>query len=344
MILPSPIPSPFPSLLLLLPGHFDEERDFDGAERLNEKAERDLDNAKKSLERQRELSQKALEELGRQKVLLHRQGLKPFVETFKRIKNMEDITASDLQVWEHVGKVEMLDLERTVVEMEEAVGAIAEALAAGALVAYAAYGSVGLLGTASTGTAIAGLSGAAARNATLAWLGGGAGAIGEVRQIDASLAAGGGVAVGTAVLGGIVAAPVSLVGGLWMMSKAEEALADARSNVKKAKTAAAAMKTAKVAANAISKKAREVQSVLLRLHVDFMDGALTKLQRLVRRSDDYRSYTTEEQHLVVQTLAVAETAYLVAEAKLIDEDGVVTKEIRGALKRANEFLRTINAM
>ena len=307
--------------------------DFDEAERLNEKAERDLDNAQKSLERQRELSQKALEELGRQKVLLHRQGLKPFVETFKRIKNVEDIRASDLQVWEHVGKVEMLDLERTVIEMEEAVGASAEALAAGALAGYAAYGSVALLGTASTGTAIGSLSGAAATNATLAWLGGGAVAAG-----------GGGVAVGTAVLGGIVAAPVLLVGGLWMMSKAEEALADARSNVKKAKTAAEAMKTARVAAKAISQKAREVQSVLMALHADFMDGALTKLKRLVRRNDDYRSYTTEERHLVVQTLAVAETAYLVAEAKLIDEDGRVTKEIRGALKSANEFLRTINAM
>lgn len=307
--------------------------DFNEAERLNEKAQRDFDNAKKALERQREQSQKALEELGRQKVLLHRQGLKPFVETFKRIKNVEDVKASDLEAWEQVGKVEMLDLERTVIEMEEVVGASAEALGAGALAGLAAYGSVGLLGTASTGTAIAGLSGAAATNATLAWLGGGA------------LTAGGfGMAGGAAVLGGIVAAPVLLVGGLWMMHKADEALADARSNVKKAKAAAEAMKTARVAARAISKKAREVQSVLIALHADFMDGALAKLERLVQRSDDYRSYTTEERHLVVLTRAVAETAYLVAEAPLFDEDGVVTKEIRSNLKRANEFLRTINAM
>ena len=307
--------------------------DFDEAERLNEKAQRDFDNAKKALERQREQSQKALEELGRQKVLLHRQGLKPFVETFKRIKNVEDVKAGDLEAWEQVGKVEMLDLERTVIEMEEVVGASAEALGAGALAGLAAYGSVGLLGTASTGTAIAGLSGAAATNATLAWLGGGA------------LAAGGfGMAGGAAVLGGLVAAPVLLVGGLWMMHKADEALADARSNVEKAKAAAEAMKTARVAARAISRKAREVQSVLMALHADVMDGALAKLERLVQRSDDYRSYTTEERHLVVLTRAAAETAYVVAEAPLFDEDGVVTKEIRSNLKRANEFLRTINAM
>ena len=323
MILPPTDPGPLGWLVAALVGALgdDDGGDFDEAE----KAQRNFDNAKRSLERQREQSQKALEELGRQKVLLHRQGLKPFVETFKRIKNVEDVKAGDLEAWEQVGKVEMLDLERTVVEMEEVVGASAEALGAGALAGLAAYGSVGLLGTASTGVAIASLSGAAATNATLAWLGGGA------------LAAGGlGMTAGAAVLGGIVAAPVLLVGGLFAMGRAEE-------DVKKAKTAAEAMKTARVAARAISRKAREVQSVLMALHADVMDGALAKLERLVQRSDDCRSWSTEERRLVVLTRAVAETAFLVAEAPLFDEDGVVTKEIRGALKSANEFLRTINA-
>lgn len=306
--------------------------DFDAAERLNEKARRDFDNAKKSLERQRKQSQKALEELGRQKVLLHRHCLKPFVEIVKRIKNVEDIKASDLQVWEQVGKVAMLDLERTVIEMDEVVGASAEALGAGALAGLAAYGSVGLLGTASTGTAIAGLSGAAATNATLAWLGGG------------SLAAGGlGMTGGVAVLGGIVAAPVLLVGGLFMKAKAEEALADARSNVKKAKTAAEAMNTARVAARAISKRASDAQNILAKLQ-DVMDDELLKLRRLVRRRADCRSWSTEEQLLFFKASEVAGVAYTVAEAPLFDKDGVVTKQIRGALKSANEFLRTINAM
>lgn len=58
------------------------------------------------------------------------------------------------------------------------------------------------LGTASTGTAIGGLSGVAATNATLAWLGGG------------SLAAGGGgMALGSMVLGGIIAGPALLIAG-----------------------------------------------------------------------------------------------------------------------------------
>jgi uncharacterized membrane protein YebE (DUF533 family) len=53
------------------------------------------------------------------------------------------------------------------------------------------------LGTASTGAAIAGLSGAAAHSAILAWFGGGALAAG-----------GGGMALGTFAIGGLVALPL----------------------------------------------------------------------------------------------------------------------------------------
>ena len=71
---------------------------------------------------------------------------------------------------------------------------------AGALLGWGTYGGVMALGTASTGTAIGGLSGVAATNATLAWLGGG------------SLAAGGGgMALGSIVLGGIIAGPALLI-------------------------------------------------------------------------------------------------------------------------------------
>lgn len=86
-------------------------------------------------------------------------------------------------------------------------GATAGAAAGGAA-GYATFTAAAMLGSASTGAAISGLSGVAATNATLALLGGG------------TLAAGGaGVAGGTLLLTGIVAAPAALlaVGGLvWM--------------------------------------------------------------------------------------------------------------------------------
>lgn len=73
------------------------------------------------------------------------------------------------------------------------------------------------VGVASTGTLIGGLSGAAAWNATLAWLGGG------------SLAAGGGgMALGSIVLGGITVGPAVLIGGFVIAGEGEKALTKAR--------------------------------------------------------------------------------------------------------------------
>ena len=259
--------------------------DFDEAKERNEEAKRTLKRAKESLKKQRRKTQEGLEYLGRQKVHLHESGLKPFVDTFSRIKNVDYAglaLGEDLQVTE----VEILDIQRTVAEVEDFIGAGA-ALGTAAVAAFATYGSVGLLGTASTGTAIAGLSGAAAKSATLAWLGGGA------------LAAGGlGMAGGTAVLGGIVAAPVLLIGGLVMASKAADALADAESNLEKAKVSAETMETAEVAADAILQKANEAREVLVALQGDHLDGALPKLERLVSTNDDYSTYDDEQQHLV----------------------------------------------
>lgn len=82
-------------------------------------------------------------------------------------------------------------------------GGAAVGTAGGFAAAGATTSAVMVLGTASTGTAIASLSGAAATNATLAALGGGAIAAG-----------GGGMALGTAVLGGATLGFGLLVGGI----------------------------------------------------------------------------------------------------------------------------------
>lgn len=81
-------------------------------------------------------------------------------------------------------------------------GGAAAGTAGGFAAAGAATSAVMALGTASTGTAIASLSGAAATNATLAALGGGALAAG-----------GGGIALGTTILGATTLGVGLLVGG-----------------------------------------------------------------------------------------------------------------------------------
>lgn len=294
--------------------------DFDEAKRLNEKAKDTFAAAKKSLERQRKRIRKRLVDLGHQKVQLHQNGLKPFVDAFSNIKNVEyrGLAPEDPQMFAD----EMLALQGTVKEMEKVVGDTADALGEDALAQLAVYGSVGLLALPSTDLAV--LFDGPAANATLTWISGGE--------------AGTGTAAGAAVLGGVM-----LIGGLIMASKAEEALADARSNVKKAKTAEETSKTAKAAAQAIVGRADEITSVLKAL-ADSLDARLPKLDRLVRRNDDFSTYTTTERRLVKQIATAAKTAHSVAEAPLFDENGTVTKEIRRQLTKANDFLRTIHAM
>lgn len=295
------------------------KEDFDEAKRLNEKAKDTFAAAKKSLERQRKRIRKRLVDLGHQKVQLHQDGLKPFVDAFSNIKKVEyrGLAPEDPQMFAD----EMLALQGTVKEMEKVVGDTADALGEDTLAQLAVYGSVGLLAPPSTDLAV--LFDGPAANATLTWISGG----------EAGTGAAG------AVLGGVVV----LFGGLIMASKAEEALADARSNVKKAKTAEETSKTAKAAAQAIVGRADEVTSVLKAL-ADSLDARLPKLDRLVRRNDDFSTYTTTERRLVEQIATAAKTAHSVAEAPLFDENGTVTKEIRRQLTKANDFLRTIHAM
>ena len=311
----------------------DAMSDFDKAKRINKKAQQIHGDAKESLEVQHGRTQKHLDDLVRQKTRLHQYGLKPFVTAFKKIKNINYAELSDNDFALDIKEGEILRMEETVAKMEEVLTGTLAAATTGALVGWAVYGGVGLLGTASTGTAIATLSGAAAKSATLAWLGGG------------SLAAGGsGIIGGTVALGGVIAAPALLVIGSIMASKGEEAVAEARSNLRKAETAAEAIKTAVVKAKTFSSKANEVRKVLHRLQTEYLDADLAKLKRLVSANDDFRTYNKKQKHLVTRTVAVAKLVYSVAEAPLLGKNDAVTTEIETALQKANEFLEAINAI
>ena len=297
--------------------HIAAKEDLDEAERLNERAETKFGNAKESLKQRQARIQKRLVELGRQKVQLHRHGLKPFVDAIAPIKEFEynGLPPKDRQEFAD----ELLALQRTVAEMEKGVSEPAEALEAVALAGLAAYGSIGLRVPPSTGPAVLYGEIATKRHAPLP---------------SDGMASDGTSAV---LLGGVI-----LVDGLLELSRAEDALAAARSNVKKAKTAAKALKTAKVAVQAIGRTADEVSNVLKALQAK-LDALLPKLQRLVRPNDGFSTYSAEQRDLVRLTSSVAVTAHQIVERPLFDEDGVVTKEIRRQLKRANDILRTIHA-
>lgn len=119
----------------------------------------------------------------------------------------------------------------------------------GVSTAAGVYGLVGILGTASTGTAISTLTGIAASNATLAWLGGGALAVG-----------GGGVALGTCVLGGAIAGPLVLVTGIGLNASAARFETKVEHLISEINIAKEEMRTRGVLLDQVAKRADELMT------------------------------------------------------------------------------------
>ena len=173
--------------------------------------------------------------------------------------------------------------------------------------------------TASGGPATAAPSGLTAGNATLAWLRGGA------------LPPGDG---GTVILGGVAAAPVLLVSGFMLPSRAgEEAMERALSN----------LLDAEAAARAVGRKATEVRKALTRLQEGRLTADLTALRDLVSANDDYRTYSRPQKALVGRAASLAKAARDVAEAPLLGKDGGVPDALRQELKKAKKVLMALDA-
>ncbi|MED3835918.1 hypothetical protein [Peribacillus frigoritolerans] len=128
-------------------------------------------------------------------------------------------------VYRSLGKdletVDFSQIESTLKAAQIATNAT-KGISSGIGTALGTWALVSTFGTASTGTAIAGLSGAAATNATLAWLGGGAVAAG-----------GGGIAAGTAILGGLVVIPALALTGFFSHVQANKKIKDIEKQMNK---------------------------------------------------------------------------------------------------------------
>lgn len=175
----------------------------DANDKIKEAQKRD-DLNKARLERMNKSSCKAMDILGTNEMKVLSE-FKQFSDLFERIKNRPEF--ADVKIGNvSIPKFEGEDIKKASVGASVLVGGLGGA-ALGTAGGFAASGAttaaVMALGTASTGTAISTLSGAAATNATLAVLGGG------------SLAAGGGgVALGTTILGATTLGVGLLVGGI----------------------------------------------------------------------------------------------------------------------------------
>ncbi|WP_047976353.1 hypothetical protein [Muribacter muris] len=195
---------------------YDGYQDNSEAERIIDSAKSEYSKATKELEESHNKLNKKIESVGN--LRLHIGGrVKELKEMAEKLQEKLKLISSEKTFNFNISNIKLKRIDAFGLSVAEFTTGIASGAIAGGVAAYAAYGGTMALATASTGTAISSLAGAAATKATLASLGGG------------SLAAGGfGIAGGTALLGGVVAAPIIAIAAWTYASNAEENLSKAR--------------------------------------------------------------------------------------------------------------------
>ncbi len=234
------------------------------AEDIVKNAEKRYNAKKEETEKKQKELEDTLARLGNLKYSILKKDFKRFISFAERVKRkvkiketfVDDIVKLSTDIEIKTAKIEEF-IEKAVLER------VPTSVAAGVLSLYGALAIGEAVGVASTGTAISSLSGAAFTNALLAWFGGGAIAAG-----------GGGIALGTAVLGGLALAPAILVGGAVLSSKGEEALTEAKEYEYEVEKTIGEMEVQIKKANCLIKKAEEKEKVLTQLRKmfnEFMD-------------------------------------------------------------------------
>ena len=287
------------------------------AKKKNKKADGIIRDASKKIEKCRKKCGTAIDDLGKTKIQILDESIKPFIAEFEKLSHVELSESKGLNelqkmVLDQKNFTELKKLQSLASSMA---GGFASGAMAGAITAFGAYGAAGALATASTGTAIASLSGAAATNATLAFFGGG------------SLAAGGlGVAGGTAVLGGLVAGPALAVLGIVVGAKASANLDKAYSNLANAKKFREEMDTASALCEGIRKRASMFNSFLVSLNSVFEPLIYEMTQIITNRGIDFRTYSDDEKKVVAEAMAMAGAIKSILDTPILDDEGNLTSE------------------
>ncbi len=302
------------------------------AEAVQRTAQNTLDNAQRSCNEARKEAKREIESLGKLKLSIYDKQIQDFVDTYSQIK--------DCQITEGKGLNEATDILnisdaqlREWKDVSVKAGSIIKdgvtGVGTGVLLGWGTYGAAATFGTASTGTAIATLSGAAATNATLAFLGGSATAVG-----------GGGIALGTTVLGGIVVIPALLVAGGLFDSSAKKMLNDAYSSFAEAKKASAELNSAEKTLNLIRDNARQLNLFLGKMR-DILQKRNEELAQVVKKGGDWGNYTIQEKEIVYASVETLIAVKEIVDMQLLTEDGYLTQDIKKALDGGQETIRKI---
>ncbi|WP_315602232.1 hypothetical protein [Treponema socranskii] len=274
------------------------------------------------LEKTNKKTMQAMDKLGKDEMEII-STFKRFSNTFEKIKNapsFAEINKDNITLSVFTPQ----DVKDAAVGASILLGGLGGA-ALGTAGGFAAAGgttaAVMALGTASTGTAISVLGGAAATNATLAALGGG------------SLAAGGGgIALGTAVLGGATLGVGLLIGGIIfsvagssISDKADKAWNQMMENEKKINSVCDYLtrleNIAKAFTSALSKVNNVYMNHLARLEATIEAQKKKKLffMRIFSKKVDYNKFSDEQKRITENTVLLVGLLYEMCKVQLVEK-------------------------
>lgn len=305
------------------------------AKGVNKKASELVYNSELKLNFKRKKTNRSIEKLGEQKIVILSSSIKDFIDNFQLLKNVEfDNKTVGIEELKNIGvsKDLLKDLETESFKAAEIASGGLASLGTGVAAAYGAYAGTMALGTASTGAAISGLSGVAATNATLAWLGGGALGVG-----------GHGMVGGTLVLGGIVAGPALAVGGLFMSVQSTKKLNAAKENLEEAKVIGAQMRVAQEVLTSIDKRSDQLNKLLKRSNLDFENSIVIMKNIILTKGTNWANFDENNKQDIHKAFLLAQLIKGVIDTPLLDEDGEITKKSAEVLVSGKLALEKINS-
>lgn len=288
--------------------------DRSDAGKTNGNAQEMVNQAQDRVQANREATEAVLQDYGSRKLRSFNGAVSEFIEAFGSLKNVDLVDSPELEKlrMSENPAVALAGLKSDYQLLQDAGLGLGAGLGGGAALAFGAYNGTMALATASTGTAIATLNGVAATNATLAWLGGGAIAAG-----------GGGIALGTMVLGGIVAGPALGIFGFVLGARSETALATAQANLEQAKSV-------QVEAEQLVEQLRAIREVTALANKSFsrltshLRRSVNELRQLIEdQGVDYSTYSPPERELVFRAVKFAQLVKVMIDTPIIDENGAL---------------------
>ncbi len=311
----------------------------DAKERLNDINQRHNKNQEKLKIKERRTNE-IMDSLGKLEVEIL-EGFGDFSDVIEKIQNrpdFENVKISDFDLPKYNRK----KLKKVSLGAGVVLGG-ATGLTLGAFGGIAAGGAtttvVMTLGTASTGTAIASLSGAAATNATLAALGGGALAAG-----------GGGMALGSLVLGGATLGVGLLVGGIIMNAtgnKLSEEVDVAKDQMLKAEKQ---INKICIYFDEIGKYSIKYEESLRKVYKTYLEY-FNYISYVVNKQKkiDWNDFTVEEKKATENTVLLVGLLYEMCKIKLVEKneddtdfDKINNLQIDDNIQKADYILLNLN--